>query len=234
MDIYKALKLPQTIYKTHSQYNGDISVTLTGDTTRIKVDGITQSISVNSPLCHKLVWGKLADLVYSQEPDANSVLMFGLAGGTIQTLISNKMPNTYITSVEIDEKMIDIARQYFNLDQIKNHRVINEDALRFVTSPESYGIYKHSMNVVIVDIYIGDDYPDLGRSGTFINAIKDLVVPGGLIIFNRIYTKNHQDDVDLFIKQVSNYLVDVETLPIPGYSNSDNILVYGRVFEHTI
>lgn len=234
MNIYSALKIPQVIYSTTSEYNGQIDVVQTGDTKKIKVNGITQSLSFNSKLCAKLVWGKLADLLYREAPNANSVLILGLGGGTIQQLISHKMPNTHITSVEIDKKMVEIAQNFFDLNSMPNHNLIIGDALGVIIHPENYGINKQSFNVVVIDIYVGETYPDLGKSGNFLNHIKDMLVPGGLVIFNRIYTTHHQADVDMFIKQVENFFTNVQTETVPGYTNSDNILVYARSFEHKI
>lgn len=234
MNIYTALKIPQVIYSTESKYNGKIDVVEVGRTRKIKVNGIDQSLNWNSPVCEKLVWGKAVSLLKREEPELNSVLVLGLGGGTIQQLISRELPSAHVTSVEIDSVMVDIATKYFDLDKIPNHRVIVSDALRVVASPEEFELNKTSFNAAIVDIYIGEDYPDLGKSGNFIDAVRDMIVPGGLVVFNRIYTKHHHDDVDLFIEQVQDFLVDVRTEIVAGYTNSDNILVYGRIFEHDL
>jgi len=234
MNIYTALKVPQIIYSAESEYNGKVEVVEVGHTKKIRVNGIDQSVNWNSPVCDKLVWGKLVSLLKREEPDANSVLILGLGGGTVQHLISREMPKTHIISVEIDPVMLDIAKKYFDLDTIPNHRVILNDALRVVTCPEEFGLSKISFNAVVVDIYIGEQYPELGKSGNFLDAVRDMVVPGGLVIFNRIYTNKHHEDVDIFIDQVQDFLVDVNTEIVAGYTNSDNILVYGRIFEHQL
>jgi len=234
MNIYSALKIPRTIFSTESQYNGKIDVIEIGRTRKIKVGGIDQSLNWDSPVCSKLVWGKLVDLLQREEPEAGRVLILGLGGGTIQNLISRKMPNTHIVSVEIDSVMADVAKTYFGISELPNHRLIIGDALRVVTCPEDFDLSKVSFNVAIVDIYIGENYPDLGKSGNFIDSVRDMVVPGGLVIFNRIYTTRHQEDVDLFVNQVSDFLVDVKTEIVTGYTNSDNVLVYGRIFEHQL
>jgi len=234
MNIYSALKIPQVVYSTESKYNGKIDVIEVGHTRKIKVGGIDQSLNWDSPVCEKLVWGKLVSLLEREEPTANSVLILGLGGGTIQNLISRRLPNTHVVSVEIDDVMVDIANKYFGVSELPNHRTVVADALRVVTSPEEFGLNKVSFNVAIVDIYVGEDYPDLGKSGNFMDAVRDMVVPGGLVIFNRIYTEKHHEDVDLFVEQVNDFLVDVKTEVVAGYTNSDNILVYGRIFEHQL
>ena len=234
MNIYTALKVPQILYSVNSKYNGKIDVIETGTTRKIRVDGIDQSLNWNSSVCDKLVWGKLAALLKREEPELNSVLILGLGGGTVQHLISRELPKVHIVSVEIDPVMVDIATKYFDLDTIANHKIIINDALRVVTSPEEFGLSKMSFDAAIVDIYVGEQYPELGNSGNFIDSVRSMVVPGGLVIFSRAYTESHHDDVDSFIEQVGEFLVDVKTEIVAGYTNSDNILVYGRVFEHEL
>lgn len=234
MNIYKALTIPQTIYTTESKYNGKIEVIQVGNTRKIKVDGIYQSLNWDSPSCKKLVWGKAVDLLKRLEPELKSVLILGLGGGAMQHLLSKAYPNISIVSVEIDNVMVDIAKKYFDLDKIPNHKVIVGDAFKVVVEPEEYDLSPDSFGAIIVDIYVGEKYPDLGNSGNFIAALKRLVIPGGLIIFNRIYLRHHQDDVDTFINQIEGVLEEVATEIVPGYTNSDNILVFGRNFKHTL
>lgn len=234
MNIYSALKIPKILYTAESKYNGKIEVLEMGKTRKIRVDRITQSVNWDSPLCEQLVWGKLFDLLYKEAPEASRILILGLGGGTIQNLISRKMPHSHMVTVEIDPVMVDLSTKYFGVGELPNHRIILNDALRVVTSPEDFDLSKVSFDVAIVDIYIGEKYPDLGKSGNFLDSVRDMVVPGGLIIFNRIYTQHHQEDVDTFVHQVKDFLVDVKTEVVSGYTNSDNILVYGRIFEHQL
>jgi spermidine synthase len=234
MNIYTALKTPNIIYSVDSEYNGHIEVLEVGHTRKLKVEGIDQSVNWDSPSCAQLVWGKLVSLLHREEPELKNVLVLGTGGGTVPHLISKYLPNTDIVSVEIDPAMIEVARKYFELDSIPNHKVIINDALRVVSSPEEFGLSKMSFQALVVDIYIGEKYPELGRSGNFIDCVRDMVVPGGLIVFNRIYTEHHHEDVDSFIEQLEGFLVDVKTEVIAGHTNSDNILIYGRIFEHEI
>jgi len=159
----------------------------------------------------------------------DKVLILGMGGGTISHLISRNYPNTEIISVEYDEVMIDIAKKFFNIDSIPNHRIINDDALRVVIEPENYEISLGSLDVLIVDIFNGDKFPDLGKTGNFITAIKKLVKPGGFLVFNRIYKEEYQEDVKIFIDNLGNYIKDIESEVVAGYTNSDNIIIFGRV-----
>ncbi len=228
MGVFDGLQLPKILFETDSKYNGHIQVWQVGNTKKIKVDKIDQSISYTSPSCNRLVWGKAVDILKEQEPNLKNVLILGLGGGTMAHLISRAFPEVEIVSVELDPAMVQIAKDYFDIETIPNHRIINDDALRVVVEPETFDLREHYFQAIIVDIFLGEKFPDLGKSGNFIAALKRMTVSGGLIIFNRIYLDYHQDDVNTFIDYVSETLQNVSNQVVAGYTNSDNVLIYGR------
>lgn len=229
MSVFDSLKYPKVIYEVNSKLNGNIRVVEVGRTRKILVNNVLQSISETSPSCAKIFLGKAAELIEKEAPNAKRILMLGLGGGTVASILSKKIPEVQITSVEFDPVMIDVGKRFFGLNLIKNHRIIEDDVLRVVVEPEEFDLAPGSFDVLFVDIFVGDQYPDLGKTGNFIAALKRLVTNGGLIVFNRIYTEEHQEDVNNFINQVEEFLGDTKSEVVAGYTNSDNILVYGRV-----
>ena len=229
MSIFSELKPPEVIYQGSSKYNPNIKIVKVGKTLRLTVDGYIQSVNYDSPVCSKLFTGKTVDLVKREIPDANNFLALGLGGGTMQKLISMKFKDPEIVSVDIDEHMVEIAKKYFDLDSISNHRIIVDDALRVVVEPDENDLEKAEFDVAIVDIFVGNSSPDLVKTGNFIAHLKRLVEPDGLIVFNRNYTIEFQDGANNFAKYLEEHLKDVKTEVVAGYSNSDNLLIYGRV-----
>lgn len=229
MSVFDSLKYPKIIYEVDSKLNGKVRVVEVGKTRKLIANNVLQSVNEASPSCPKIFSGKAAELIVREAPNAKRILMLGLGGGTVASILSKKLPEAQIVSVEFDPVMVDIAKKYFGLDSINNHRVIEADALRVVVEPEEFDLAQGSFDVLFVDIFVGDQYPDLGRTGNFIAALKRLVTSGGLIVFNRIYTEEHQEDVNNFVNQVEEFLGDTKSEVVAGYTNSDNILVYGRV-----
>jgi len=229
MSVFDGIQVPKVIYETQSKYNGNIQVVQVGSTRKIKVDGIEQSVNHTSESSKRLVWGRMVELLKEEEPELKNILLLGLGGGTVAHLISENFKGTEIVSVEIDQKMVDIAKEYFDLDNVLNHRIIVDDALRVVIEPETYNLHAGYFQALYVDIFIGEKYPDLGSSGNFIAAVKRMVTSGGLVIFNRIYITEHQDDVNIFVDSLSNYFSKVKCVIVAGHTNSDNILICGRV-----
>lgn len=228
MTIFDDLQLPKVLYETQSQFNGKIRVVQYGKTRKLLVDGVSQSLNWDSPAAPKKVWGRVVDVLKEEQPALKKVLLLGLGGGTMQQLISKAFPGVEIVSVELDPTMIEVAKNYFDVDKIPNHKILNEDACRVIVEPQEHGLSEQYFDALIVDIYCGEKYPELGKSGNFIAALKNLVIPEGLILFNRIYLTHHQDDVNMFIESVQGFLNNVQSLVIAGVTNSDNVLIYGR------
>lgn len=229
MSVFDGLKMPKVIYETDSDLNGHIRIVDVGKTRRLVVENTVQSLNADSPSCPKLYWGQLVDSLKKRTPEIDKCLILGLGGGTTAHLLSRSFPEIEITTVELDPTMVNIAKQFFDLDSIPNHRVILDDALRVVIEPEEYDITLGYFDLLIVDIVIGDKYPDLGKTGNFISAIKRMIKPEGMIVFNRIYTESYQEDVNLFIKNLENHFRDIDSEIVAGYTNSDNILIFARI-----
>lgn len=229
MSVWDNIKLPKTIYQTSSQYSGNIEVWQVGQTTKLVAEGTVQSVNWDSPTAGKMVFGQVVELIKENEPNAKRVLILGLAGGAMQHLLTKAIPGIEIVSVEIDKVMVEVAKNYFHLDEIPNHKIIIDDACRVIVEPEEHGLTPQYFDVAVVDIYCGDKFPDLGRSGNFFASLKRMVCPGGLVIFNRIYLEDHQYEVDMFTEDLGEFFHDIDTRTIAGKTNSDNILIFGRV-----
>ncbi|HLD50799.1 hypothetical protein A3K34_03345 [candidate division WWE3 bacterium RIFOXYC1_FULL_40_10] len=222
------LQIPKVLEEFDSPLNGTIRVLHVGKTRKIMVNNFVQSLNWDSPACSRLYWGKTLEILNEHQPDMKRMLLLGFGGGTLSHLITKKFPEVALTSVEFDPVMVEIAKKYFDADKIANHRLIVADAMKVVVDPLEFDISTASFDVLMVDIYVGENYPDLGKSGNFISAVKSLVRKGGLVIFNRIYLQHHQDEVNNFIQYVSGLLTNVQCLVVAGYTNSDNVLVFGR------
>ena len=229
MSVFDGLKMPKIIYETASELNGRIRIVDVGSTRKMVVGNTIQSINPDSPACPKLYWGQMSDSIKERFTDIQNILILGLGGGTLAHLLSRAYPDVNITSVEYDEVMIQLAKEYFYVDKIPNHKIIHEDALRIVVEPEENDIAPSSVDLLIVDVLNGDKYPDLGKTGNFISAVKRLIRPGGHVVFSRIYTEFFQEEVNIFVDSLENYFSEVETEVVAGYTNSDNLLIFGKV-----
>jgi len=228
MTVYDDIKVPEVIHEVKSKYNNSLQVIKLGNTLKLRVNGVDQSVNYDSQSSQNLYWGKIVEIIKEKSPESSKVLLLGMGGGTIVHLLSKALPDAEIVSIEIDPEVVKIAKEYFNIDKIPNHTIINEDALLVVVEPEEHDLSLNDFDVIIVDILAGREFPNLGKTGNFLAALKRLLTPNGLILFNRLYTQDHQDDVDLFFEYVCNFFNDVEEETVAGHTNSDNLIIYGK------
>ncbi len=135
---------------------------------------------------------------YHKIKPMQNILNLGLgAGSTIQLLRNEINYEGRITSVEIDETIIHIARKYFNLDSFSyNHNILKMDAFEYVlTCKEMY-------DLILIDIFQDTHMPSFLFETYFGNHLKRILNINGFIIFNTILlNKDDYDRNEAFEKQ---------------------------------
>jgi spermidine synthase len=149
-----------------SEHNGRIKVRKFLWETSVWVGGFQQS----GPLVRD-VWQKALNNLTVQQ--FNNILVLGLGCGVAAKLLIKKFPQAKITGVEIDPVMIAIGKKYFNFE---NARVVNADAFQFRA--------KSKFDLIICDLYCGNDIPQKLFSGIFLSKLDQWLEKNGSIVFN--------------------------------------------------
>ncbi|GAL61983.1 spermidine synthase [Algibacter lectus] len=107
------------------------------------------------------------------------VLILGLGGGSVISSLRKKFDfNGYIQAVDIDEKIITIAKNDFDIYTAHNLTISKYDAYKFVKKNNK----KHDL--IIIDLFINNEVPDQFYSVIFCENISKLVNENGYFIFN--------------------------------------------------
>lgn len=113
--------------------------------------------------------------------NAKRVLIVGLGGGTLPTVIGDILPATQITSVEIDDAVVRAARNYFSFKESERNKVAIEDARiwikRAVKRDEKF-------DLIILDAFNGDYIPEHLMTKEFLSEVKALLDEQGLVLAN--------------------------------------------------
>lgn len=106
-------------------------------------------------------------------------LLLGLGGGSIIRPLRQAFHYTgKITAVELDPKMVQIAKQEFGIRPTKQLEIKIEDALTFVKkSPQLYGL-------IIIDLFIDNQVPPQFYGVLFWQHLIPRLQKNGTIIFN--------------------------------------------------
>jgi spermidine synthase len=172
----------QTLEEVESSVNGEIKIVKgIAFGTYIQVEGLTQSGGIL-----KSVWRKPLKKVKNQNIKVKRCLILGLGGGTVAGLVRHYWGNDVeITGVDLDPVMVNLGKKYLDLDK-HDVNVVVGDAFDFVENSK-FQIPNSKFDLILVDLYIGREYPKKFESDEFIKAVKKALYRNGMAIFNRLY-----------------------------------------------
>lgn len=152
----------------------------------------------------EFMWNKvLSDLNHSVNGINNSLIL-GVGGGTAIKYLRKYFVNTKITAVEIDPLMIDLAIKYFGLEVNSRIKVIISDASKWLSADDN------NYNLIIVDLFEGILNPSWIRQEKYLNILKKLLSPNGVVIFNAHFQPSNSEEYNLLLKQLQKIFRRVE------------------------
>ena len=104
--------------------------------------------------------------------------MIGLGGGSISTYFGRAMPDVHIDTVELDQRVIDVAKQYFALRETPRVRYIAADGRVFLNRSKDH------YDLILLDAYRGGYVPFHLLTREFYTLVKSRLTPGGAVAFN--------------------------------------------------
>ncbi|WP_103072222.1 spermine/spermidine synthase domain-containing protein [Aquimarina sediminis] len=131
-------------------------------------------------------------------PPKGEILLLGLGGGSIiQTLRNSTSFSGSITAVEIDEIIIEIAKNEFGIKNTSDLRIICDDAYGFIDQCIT------QFDIIIIDIFIDNKVPQQFYDLTFWAKIMSLIRPTGYVLFNAGINLKENTNIEL-IKSMDN------------------------------
>jgi spermidine synthase len=179
MNIKKFLSYftPVNVHQEKSKINTNLEVTWNNG--QLVLDSKNTNFSYGN--LQKVLRFGLQKIGFENIINLKDILVLGVAGGSvIKTLVDEIQFNGKITGVEIDEITIELANQYFSLDEIKNLEVIIDDAQNFVqTTNEKF-------DLIIIDIFQDHIMPGFLFEKEFTTHISNILKEKGTVLFNTI------------------------------------------------
>ena len=181
------------IEHSSSPYNKSIDVIERFGKNELYVNGIQQS----GPYTIRL-WKKGLEHVFHNSPKrVEKVLLLGIGGGTVFPMLHEQFPGAKITAVDIDQEIISLYSKYFSSGTSSYVSLTCADAKKFVVSE------KRKYDLIIVDLYVGNDVPDFVTGKPFFTALKNIVSSQGMIVFNYFTDKNQWAKSQLLFDKLS-------------------------------
>jgi spermidine synthase len=147
------------------------------------VDGTFASLLRPGRVSTGSVWDALAAPLLSLPAEGRqSLLLLGLGGGSAARLARALLPGARIVGVERDPRVLEVARQHFQLDAL-SLEVVLDDAQHYLTQASE------AFDAVLEDIFVGSGRrvrkPDwLPEPGLTLAAAR--LRPGGLLVTNSL------------------------------------------------
>jgi len=178
------------VEEVDSQHNGKLTVVKdVAWGTYIRGGGLPQS----GGLAEKIWRISLGEI---KDKTVDTVLIVGLGGGGIAKIIRGMWPKAKIVGVDIDKVMVDLGKKYLGLDKT-NTEIHIEDATKFVANLIAE---KQKYDLICVDTYIGEVFPEKFLSTAFLKDLKKLLNTDGVVIYNRLYGEEDRDAANSFKK----------------------------------
>ncbi|MDQ3099363.1 MAG: methyltransferase domain-containing protein [bacterium] len=217
----------QILHEEVSPISGKIKVRQYYDVRELYVDGVKQSMwSDNVQRFEGTYWDGVLSVPLPEVVTKPRVLMLGAGGGTIPKLFSQKYPASDVISIELDPVIIKVSKDFFDLDNFPNIKIIEDDANRWLEKNNE--IYRNYFDVICLDTYISDNFNFNTKNRNKIQNIIHYLSGNGTLITNRIYTDENNRELSSYKKELSNYFSSVNEIIIAGFSGLDNLLIYAQ------
>lgn len=111
-------------------------------------------------------------------PEPRRVLMVGLGGGVVSGVFARHLPDVAVDIVEVDGRIVDLCRRYFQFSDRPGQRVHVGDGRMFIR--RARGEY----DLILLDAYLGDYIPFHLMTAEFLAQVRAALAPGGAVVAN--------------------------------------------------
>ena len=147
-------------------------------------------------------------------PDSDAkVLVLGLGSGTYATQVLEYFPNATVDGVEIDQKIVDLADEYFDMDPRVNAIVGDGRA-----SLSSLGTY----DVIMVDAYSDITPPFQMATVEFFSQVKAHLNPNGVMVVNMNMRDPGPGGLNNYLSDtIGQVFSTIDTIVLPDATNQE-------------
>lgn len=166
-----------------SNYNGEVKVVDLGRERLLLLDGRCHSFGMtrgSDSELYREYWGALHRTPFPV-PAQPRVLMCGLGGGTGLKILARELRPASITVIELDPVIVEVARQYFGVDDIPGIEILTGDE-REITA--ALAARAERFDLVVEDAICLPTCRDLDAALAQFQQLSALLAPGGSLVLN--------------------------------------------------
>ena len=149
-----------------------------------------------------------------KEKNKMNVLILGNGTGTYATQCERYFENMEISGVEIDQKITDLAVQYFELPD--NVEVTTYDGRAYLNAVDE------KYDVIMVDAYQDITIPFQMSSVEFFTLVKEHLTEDGVMVVNMNMRGSEEGNINQYLADtISNAFSEVYTVDVAGSTNRE-------------
>lgn len=114
-------------------------------------------------------------------PYPQKILVIGLGIGTLPNAFTKLYSDVSVDTVEIDQSVFNMAKEYFNFEETDRSHVFIEDGRMYVKRAIKEGA---QYDLVILDAFNGDYIPEHLLTKEFLEEVKKILTPAGVMATN--------------------------------------------------
>lgn len=148
------------------------------------------------------------------EKDETNMLILGMGSGTFATQCDKYFEGISVEGVEIDEKITDLAREYFELPS--NVKVTTYDGRAYLAATDK------KYDVIMVDAYQDITIPFQMSTIEFFTMVKEHLTENGVMVVNMNMHGEKKGSINEYISDtISDVFENVYTIDVEGSSNRE-------------
>ena len=148
------------------------------------------------------------------EKDETNMLILGMGSGTFATQCDKYFEGINVEGVEIDEKITDLAREYFELPS--NVKVTTYDGRAYLAAKDK------KYDVIMVDAYQDITIPFQMSTTEFFTMVKEHLTENGVMVVNMNMHGEKKGSINEYLSDTISYVFEnVYTIDVEGSSNRE-------------
>ena len=165
------------------------------------------------------------------EKDHLDVLILGMGTGTYATQCLKFYDNMNFEGVEIDEKIADLAYEYFALPE--DVKVTKYDGRAYLNAVDT------KYDLIMVDAYQDISIPFQMASTEFFTMVRDHLTDDGIMVVNMNMRSTEEGNINQYLSDtISSVFGDVYTVDVPNNTNRELFAAKGsdpiETFERNV
>ena len=171
----------KVLYEKQSRYN---TIVVTEDDRGLRTlwfekGGARQSVvKMGDPDHIELPYAEVMPVGLALVEEPKRVLIVGLGGGTIPSFLRKHYPKMAIDVVDIDPKVVEVAKRFFGFREDSAMRAHVADGRKFIE--QNRGRY----DIVFLDAFGAENIPYHLATVEFLQAVRRALTPEGIVVAN--------------------------------------------------